>query len=58
MIKAHKFLISHGLRNNCKNFNLIKENKKIRILKYCDVFETILHFNKYKDYVIKAAKKI
>ena len=26
-------------------------------MKYCDVFETILPFNKYKDYVIKAAKK-
>ena len=55
MTTNYNFIIR--FRNNCKNFNLIKENKKIRILKYCDVFETILPFNKYKDYVIKAAKK-
>ena len=51
MTTNYKFIIR--FRNNCKNFNLIKENQKIRILKYCDVFETILPFNKYEDYIKK-----
>ena len=51
MTTNYKFIIR--FRNNCKNFNLIKENQKTRILKYCDVFETILPFNKYEDYIKK-----
>jgi hypothetical protein len=51
MTTNYKFIIR--FRNNCKNFNLIKKNQKIRILKYCDVFETTLPFNKYEDYIKK-----
>jgi hypothetical protein len=56
MTTNYKFIIR--FRNNCKNFNLIKKNQKIRILKYCDVFETILPFNKYEDYIKKLSSGV
>jgi Transposase DDE domain len=51
----YKFIIR--FRNNCINFDKIKDIKNIRILKYFDEYETVIPFEKYDNYVnIKKGK--
>lgn len=45
----YKFIIR--FRNNCKNFNFIKDVKNIRILKYSDYFENDVSYDKYCNYI-------
>jgi len=50
-----KFVIR--FRNNCKNFDKIKQIENIRILKYFDEFNSTLPYEKYKKYIDKVEKK-
>jgi hypothetical protein len=45
----YKFIIR--FRNNCKNFDKIKNEKNIRILKYFDEFKTNIPYDKFKKYI-------
>jgi hypothetical protein len=56
LIKSnYKFIIR--FRNNCKNFDNIKNINDIRILKYYDIFENKIPFDKYNKYIEKVNKK-
>ena len=46
---GYKFVIR--FRNNCKNFDKIKNLKQIRILKYFDVYDTNVTYEKYDNYI-------
>ena len=50
-----KFVIR--FRNNCKNFDNVKQRKDLRILKYFDEFNNILPYDKYKKYIEKTNNK-
>lgn len=51
----YRFIIR--FRNNCKNFNKIKNINNIRILKYFDEFKNTVSFDKFKKYVNKKKNK-
>ena len=46
---GYKFVIR--FRNNCKNFDRIKNLKHVRILKYFDLYDTNVTYEKYDNYV-------
>ena len=50
-----KFVIR--FRNNCKNFDKIKEINELRIIKYYDEFVNVVPHNKYKKYIDGVNKK-
>jgi len=47
----YKFIIR--FRNNCKNFDKIKNVNDVRILKYVDEVKNTVPYNKYKSYINK-----
>lgn len=56
LIKSnYKFIIR--FRNNCKNFDKIKNINDVRILKYYDEFINNIPFEKYNKYIEKKNKK-
>lgn len=57
-LNKNKFKFIVRFRNNCKNFNKIKNIDDIRILKYFDNFKSELPFERYIKYIEKNNKKI
>jgi hypothetical protein len=50
-----KFIIR--FRNNCKNFDKIKDIKSVRILKYFDEIKNDIPYDKFLNYIQKIKKK-
>jgi hypothetical protein len=53
--KQYKFVIR--FRNNCKNFNKIKNINDVRVIKYFDEFENKIPYDKFEKYIKKSKNK-
>lgn len=54
----NKYKIIIRFRNNCKNFNKIKNINDVRIIKYFDEVENTISYSKYKNYIDKKKKPV